>query len=169
MELTRGRRGRMWLYPVVTLATFSILVFAGFYTIDPFVTGGAEKDASGPMSRYYHFDADHITDAVSALGGMIAAVLGIVVTVVSIIVQLSAERYTGVARMFLRDKINLGVAAFYVIACVCGIWFSVSIQAGYVPRATLTVMIVATTVGLVLIAPYFSYVFWFLEPNNIIN
>ena len=39
---------------------------------------------------------------------MIAAVFGIVITVVSIIVQLSADRYTGVARMFLRDRVNLG-------------------------------------------------------------
>ncbi len=158
----------MWLYPIVTLVTLSLIVFAGFYTLDHFVTGGAEKDASGPLSRYTHFDADHITDAVSALGGMIAAVLGIVVTVVSIIVQLSAERYTGVARMFLRDRINIGVMAFYVIACVCGVWVSMSVHVDFVPRAALLAVMIFTTLGLALMAPYFAYVFWFVDPVNII-
>ena len=40
---------------------------------------------------------------------MIAAVLGIAITVVSIVVQLAATRYTSrVADLFFRDKINLG-------------------------------------------------------------
>jgi hypothetical protein len=158
----------MWVYPIVTLVTLALVVFAGFYTLDHFVTGGAEKEASGPLSRYYHFDADHITDAVSALGGMIAAVLGIVVTVVSIIVQLSAERYTGVARMFLRDRINILVMAFYVVACVCGVWVSMSVHVDFVPRVALLAVMVFTTLGLVLMAPYFAYVFWFVDPVNII-
>src|SRR5437588_5496641 len=106
MDIEHARKRRMWLYPVVTLASFALLVFAGFYVLDHFVTGGAPPgenwDPTGPINRYLNFDPGSITDAVSALGGMIAAVLGIVVTVVSIIVQLSAERYTGVARMFLR-------------------------------------------------------------------
>ena len=53
---------------------------------------------------------------------MVAAVLGIVITVVSIIVQLSADRYTGVARMFLSDRTNLAVMAYYVVGAVCGVW-----------------------------------------------
>jgi hypothetical protein len=162
------RRRLQWTYPIVVLVTFSLLVFAGFYTIDYFITGGADKDSTGPLSRYWHFDADHITDAVSALGGMIAAVLGIVITVVSIIVQLSAARYTGVARMFLRDRINIGVMAFYVMACICGVWLSMSVHADFVPRAALLAVMSFTTLGLVVMAPYFAYVFWFVDPVNII-
>ena len=103
------------------------------------------------------------------MAGMIAAVFGIVITVVSIIVQLSADRYTGVARMFLKDRVNLGIMAFYVIACVCGVWLSVGLQPGYVPHTVVFSMVGATTIGLVLMGPYFGYVFWFLEPMNIID
>jgi hypothetical protein len=163
------RRRQIWVLPIVILVATALLVFAGFYTLDHFVTGGAEKAASGPLSRYYHFDADHITDAVSALGGMIAAVLGIVVTVVSIIVQLSADRYTGVARMFLRDRINIGVMAFYVVACICGVWLSMSVRADFVPRVALLAVMMFTTLGLAIMAPYFAYVFWFVDPVNIIS
>lgn len=146
------------------------MIFWCLYSVDHWL-GPAPPNLApqNPFERYLNFDAEKITDAVSSLAGMIAAVFGIVITVVSIIVQLSADRYTGVARMFLRDRVNLGVMTFYVIACVCGVWLSVSLQHAYVPRVALLAMLAATTGGLVLMGPYFGYVFWFLEPMNIID
>jgi hypothetical protein len=160
---------RQWVVPIALLTSAALAVFWAFYSID-FFRGPLPEPAAdvGPLGRYFRFDPEHITDAVSSLAGMTAAVFGIVITVVSIVVQLSAERYTGVARMFLKDRVNLVVAAYYVIGCVAGVWLSVSLQQGYVPRVTLIAMMLATTGGLVLMAPYFGYVFWFLEPNNII-
>ncbi len=160
---------RQWLVPTIVLALAAMIVFWGLWTLDQYVTGGpATAHPTGPIDRYIHFDPDHITDAVSGLSGMVAGVLGLVITVVSIIVQLSADRYTGVARMFLSDKLNLAVMAFYVVGTVTGVWLGVSIQANYVPRATLLAMLCITSFGLVIMAPYFGYVFWFLEPMNII-
>jgi hypothetical protein len=161
---------RHWALPILVLTATALVVFWGFYTLDHFVTGGdSEGPVTSPLDRYVRFDPGSLTDAVSSLAGVIAAVFGIVITVVSIIVQLSADRYTGVARMFLRDRVNLGVMGYYVIACVCGVWLSVALHGDYVPRAALLAMMGATTGGLVLMAPYFGYVFWFLEPMNIIN
>jgi hypothetical protein len=157
---------KRWLVPIVTLGAASMLVFWGAYLLDHFAV--AAPGGPGPWARYSNFDPESITDAVSALAGMLAAVFGILVTVVSILVQLSAARYAGVARMFLRDRINVGVLAFYVIACVCGIWLSVAVHRDYVPRATVLAMLLATSAGLLLMGPYFGYVFWFLEPVNII-
>ncbi len=152
------------------LSSAAFLVFWGFYTLDHYLTGGPpDPDPATPFDRYLHFDPQSITDAVSSLAGMIAAVFGIVITVVSIIVQLSADRYTGVARMFLRDRTNQTVMGFYIIACVAGVWLSVSIHHDYVPRAALVAMMIATTAGLVAMAPYFAYVFRFLEPQSIIE
>src|SRR4051812_31583573 len=161
---------KQWLIPIVVLTLAALFVFWGFYSVDHFITGGDSQPVPRtPITRYVHFDPSSITDAVSSLAGMIAAVFGIVITVVSIIVQLSADRYTGVARMFLRDRINMVVMGYYLIACVCGVWLSVSIHRDYVPRFALLAMIGGTTLGLVLMAPYFRYVFWFLEPMNIIS
>jgi len=161
---------RRWAVPLLVLGSTALVIFWGLYSLDHWLgTPVLEVPPSNPIERYMRFDPDKITDAVSSLAGMIAAVFGIVITVVSIIVQLSADRYTGVARMFLRDRVNLGVMTFYVVACVCGVWLSVSLQDHYVPRVALTAMLVATTVGLVLMGPYFGYVFWFLEPMNIID
>jgi hypothetical protein len=163
-------RRRLWLYPVIILAAIASVGFAAFYLVDYHVTGGgAVARPGGALDHYVAFDPSSIADAISALGGMTAAVLGIVITVVSLLVQLSSERYTGVAQMFLRDKINVAVMAYFVVACVCGVFLSLSVHSNFVPRATLIAMIVATSFGLVVMLPYFAYVFRFLEPGNLIE
>ena len=159
---------RLWIMPMALLALIAVAVFSALYVIDVLVTGGPSGGSTGVFS-YFYFDQDHITDAVSGLGAMVAAVLGIVITVVSIVVQLSAERYTGVTAMFLRDRTNTLVMAYYVITCVCGVWVSLSVRAEFVPRATLIFMLILTIVGLTMMAPYFGYVFRFLEPSNIVQ
>ena len=70
--------------------------------------------------------------------------MGIVITVVSIIVQLSADRYTGVARMFLRDRVNMSVFGFYLVVCVIGVWTSFALQSHFVPRAAVIGVLIAT-------------------------
>jgi hypothetical protein len=157
---------RRWFLPMTLLTSVALLTFWGFYVFDQFWSGALPGQA---FARYLAFDPTSLTDAVSSLAGMNAAVFGIVVTVVSIIVQLSADRYTGVARMFLRDRVNLAVMGYYVIACVGGVWLSVALKQDYVPRFTLFAMICLTTGSLVLMGPYFGYVFWFLEPMNIVS
>ena len=155
---------------MATLAAIAVVAFGALYTVDHYLTGGPASAASADSARrYFFFDQDHITDAVSSLGGMVAGVLGIVISVVSIVVQLSAERYAGVTGMFFRDRTNMAVLAFYVVACVCGVMVSLSIRADFVPRLTLLAMMTTTAVGLVMMAPYFAYVFRFLEPTNIIE
>lgn len=160
---------RRWLVPILLLNGMSFALFFGFYSMDHLAAGGALLEGLGPWLRYVAFDPGSITDAVSSLAGMIAAVFGIVVTVVSIVVQLSASRYAGVTRMYLRDRINLAVMAYYVVTCVSGIWLSVAIHGDFVPRLTLLAMVFAASLGLAMMAPYFGYVFWFLEPGNIIE
>ena len=158
---------RTWVTPMASLAVTAFAIFALLYAIDFFYTGGPASDHG--IAQYFYFDQDHITDAVSGLGAMVAGVLGIVISVVSIVVQLSAERYTGVTTMFFRDRTNIIILAFYVIACVCGVCVSLSIRGSFVPRLTLLFMLLSVVTGLVMMAPYFAYVFRFLEPSNIVQ
>jgi hypothetical protein len=166
MAARRPTFRRRWLVPIVVLTALAQALFWGLYALDHLSHDAASGSS---FARYLAFDPNNITDAVSALAGMNAAVFGIVITVVSIIVQLSADRYTGVARMFFADRVNLAVAAYYVVACVVGVWLSVSVKHDWVPHWTLFAMICATTLSLVLMGPYFGYVFRFLEPMNIIG
>jgi hypothetical protein len=156
--------------PIVGLTALALATFWFLYAVDHAVTGGAGSHTSPDgLFRYFFFDSVAITDAVSALGGLVAGVLGIVISVVSIVVQLSAERYTGVTAMFFRDRTNKIVLGFYVVTCVIGVWVGLSVRGEYVPRVTVAAMVGATTIALVLMAPYFAHVFRFLEPASIID
>jgi hypothetical protein len=160
---------RAWFNILGGLAVFALLLFWGVYLLDYFLVSGMTAQPSSAVSHYFGFNAELLTDALPALGMTIVAVFGIVLTVVAIIVQLSSERYTGVALMFLRDPTNIGVMCFYVVAGLCSIWLSVSLQPEFVPRALLVGVMIAASFGLALMLPYFAYVFWFLEPGNIVG
>ncbi|MEQ1811002.1 MAG: DUF2254 family protein [Terricaulis sp.] len=163
---------RMFAMRAAILACSAIAVFWLFYAIDFGVHGalGADTNAGpNPFLGYFSFDPPSINNPATALTGINAAIFGIVITVCSIIVQLTADRYTGVAGLFLRDRTNMIVAAYYVIACVVSLWLSASVQPDYVPLITFVLALSLTTGGIVLMVPYFAYVFWFLEPQNLID
>jgi hypothetical protein len=170
-ERARTNAAPSWLTPILVLAGIALASFVGLYMLDVLVTGGPPNATpdTGAVDRFLDFDPTAIGNALPQLAAMIAAVFGIVITVVSIIVQLSADRYTGVAGMFLRDRTNMFVFGFYLVVCVAGMWISFALQTTFVPRAAIIGILVATTIGLVMMAPYFGYVFWFLAPINIIG
>ena len=159
----------MWLVPVAILGGIAIAGFGAFYLIAHYVTGGVANANESGAGRLLQFEPALISDALSGLAGMTAAILGIVITVVSLLVQLTSDRYTGVARMFLRDRTNVSVMSYYVITCVVGVFLSLSLHSAFVPRATVFAMMVATGGGIVIMLPYFAYVFRFLEPTNLIT
>jgi hypothetical protein len=159
----------MWLVPMAILAGIAICGFTAFYLIDNFVTGGAPSETAVGISRFIRPEPGLISDALSGLAGMNAAILGIVITVVSLLVQLTSERYTGVASMFLGERTNVAVMAYYVITCVVGVLLSLQLHSEFVPRITVFAMMLATASGIVIMLPYFAYVFRFLEPVNLIK
>ena len=166
---SQGQRAQ-WVRRVGVLLVIALGGFWALYSVDFFFTGRVDGHIpTNPFAQFLKFDPTSISDAISSLAGNIAAIFGLVITVVSIIVQLSADRYTGVTRMFFRDRLNIGVMAYYLVVCVYAVWLSVSLQHDYVPRAVLVSMLAMTTTGLLLMAPYFGYVFWFLEPTTIIH
>ena len=160
---------RHWIAPVFTVAAAALVFFVAFYALDYVLTGGALLSAGGLWEHYTAFSPDLVSDALPALGMTLVAALGIVLTVVAIIVQLSSDRYTGVALMFLRDPVNVGVMSCYIVASLLAVWLSVTLRVDFVPRALLLLVMGMTSIGLAVMLPYFAYVFWFLEPGNIID
>ena len=125
--------------------------------------------ARGPFSQLLDYDAETMQNALGSLSQVIAAVLGIAITVVSIVVQLASTRYTSrVADLFFRDRINLGVMGFFVVACVEALWVSFTVRRDYVPQATITATVIMASGSVLLLVPYFAYVFDFLDPEKVI-
>jgi uncharacterized membrane protein len=89
---------------------------------------------------------------------------------VSIVVQLASTRYTSrVADMFFRDRTNLVVMGFFVVACINAVWVSFTVTRDYVPQATIVMTVVVATGSLLMLMPYFAYVFAFLDPEKVIE
>src|SRR6187397_2579306 len=168
MPVSRPRRRSL-----VTLgffAAFAIAAFAALWLLDYFVIDAGHRGKSaGPLSQLLDFDAETMQNALGSLSQVIAAVLGIAITVVSIVVQLAATRYTSrVAEMFFRDRINLAVMGFFVVACLEALWVSLTVRKDYVPTATITATVIMASGSVLLLVPYFAYVFDFLDPEKVI-
>jgi hypothetical protein len=157
---------RLWLWPVAIVLGLSALVFMAGYVIDFRYSEAADQ---GLFATLFAYDLGTCQNALANLAQVIAAILGIAITVVSIIVQLASTRYTPrVAEMFFRDRTNLTVLAFFVVACLDALWVSMAVGEHVLPRISITITIVLMTASLVLLVPYFAYVFDFMDPEQTI-
>ncbi len=164
IERTSSRR--FWLLPLAGLTGIAAAVFLAGYLIDFYATPGLKQ---GLAATLFGYDLGTCQNALANLAQVIAAILGIAITVVSIIVQLAATRYTPrVAEMFFRDRTNLGVMTFFVVSCIDALWVSISVTQDLLPRVSITIAMALMTAGLVMLVPYFAYVFDFLDPGKVI-
>ena len=147
------------------------LIFAGCWLLDAYWLGERNGPALhlGPLRLLLDLDAGTLQNELGALAQIIVAVLGIAITVVSIVVQLAATRYTPrIADMFFRDKTNLVIMGFFVVACLNAVWVTLAVTSNYIPRATILMTLAMTSASLLLLIPYFAYVFDFLDPGKVI-
>lgn len=106
-------------------------------------------------------------DVLNVSAEVVAAIFGIAITVVAIIVQLAATRFNHqITDMFIRDPVNISVQSFFLLTTMSCIWLSVSPEFAN-KFSMLGVWLV--TVALLLLLPYFYYVFTFISPLNVIN
>lgn len=159
------RKSRSWGWLVALAAIFSVsaAIYLTTYWFD-----AARVEGIGLADLLFSAGAQ---DALGNMPEVIAGVLGITITVVAIIVELAANRYTPrITELFVQSPVNLAVLGFFVVTGLIAIWVSITgSAAGFVPRAGTVVTVSAITVCLLLLLPYFSYVFVFLEPRNIID
>jgi hypothetical protein len=101
---------------------------------------------------------------------VIAGLLGITISVVAIIVEMASNRYTPtVTDLFIKSPINAIVLGLFVVTGILSLWVSLAGSSGrYVPQIGVTVCMVALTCSLLIVIPYFIYVFSFLNPHQII-
>jgi len=130
---------------MVLLGALAAAVVAVLYAIDHYLD---RAGVAGPLEHFLDFDADSVSNSIGVLSSIIAAVLGIIITVASIVVQLAATRYTpAVTEMFFRDRTNRAVLAIYIIGCVMGIWTAFAVNTHWVPKVSLLAMLILATVA----------------------
>jgi hypothetical protein len=163
METARRKmHSRTWLYPLLAVSAVSAAAYLVTWFIDSAGSGVSLADV-------LFVPGDQST--LSGLPEVVAGVLGITITVVAIIVELAANRYTPrITELFVESPTNLGVLGFFVLSGLLCVWVSLTgSHPGFVPRVGTAVTVFSITACLLLILPYFAFVFSFLTPDSVID
>ena len=134
-----------------------------------------DEGRPGLFYLFRSIEPDAVRSYIGSLAEVITALFGILITVVAIIVNLSANRYTSkIIDLFINDIINVAVLILFAVIIFYGIWITNAAQGsqgsgGFSPRYGIIIYLSLISVGVLIIVPYFFYVFHFLNPSNIIN
>jgi len=146
--------------PFFQLALICALLFSCLWALD-----------YGRLSPLAVWTSPAAADVLTSFAEVTVGVLGVAITVVAIIVELAANRYTPrISELFVRDPINIGVMGSFVVTTVLVLWVDMSLFGGPThPRGMALAAMVLMTVSVLALLPYFAYVFHFLTPSEVIR
>ncbi len=116
--------------------------------------------------------------ALSVLAGsaqIVAGVLAILITVAAIVVELAANRYTHrITQLFAQDRVTVAVMSFFLLTTVLCVWLAVALSGAVgpvplIPRGGFLLAMGLMTVCLLMLLPYFAYLFYFVSPLHVIR
>ncbi|HEY5646915.1 MAG TPA: DUF2254 family protein [Pseudomonadales bacterium] len=127
-----------------------------------------------PRGWYRALDDQSVLEAASNTAEVVAAVLAIAITVVAIVVELAATRYSHlITRLFMREPVNIAVLGLFLVTTIQCVWTAVTfadVQADAVlPHAGFIVTFLLVTASLLCLLPYIYFVFTFLSPISVIE
>ncbi|MCA9658791.1 MAG: DUF2254 domain-containing protein, partial [Myxococcales bacterium] len=161
-----------WTKPFLMILALATFIFLLAFWLDILTTAPGQKSSSlASLGHSILFqDVDQARNTLGGLGEVMAAVLGLALTVSSIIVQLAATRFTPyITNLFFRARTNLLVLGFFVTSTVFVVWVNFAIGDDNVPRWGVLFSMILMTMSLGLLFPYFAYVFDFLDPEKIVG
>lgn len=163
---TRGSTLVLWLVPIVLAFVLSFVLMMVGRLGDAWVA----QDVPHLEEWLWVSDPEVARDVILAMLEVLAGVFAISITVVAIIVQLSATRYTSrVVDLFLADKLNAFIFFAYVVPLIYGLWLATAIDDAAFARPSVALFVVLSSLAIVLVIPYFKFVFYFLQPSKIID
>lgn len=164
-----GRRGP-------ALASGAMLGSAvALYLLVGWLEGFGLSLARPPAEWLAEVDRQAALDAVGNAAEVISGLLAIALTVVAIVVELAATRYTHrITDLFIREPVNVLVMSFFVLSAVLCLWIAATFGnepplPGPLPQAALWLPLAMVTGCLLVLLPYFAFVFAFVSPLNVIR
>ncbi len=163
---------RSWAVPFFLLLIASVGVFGLTFILDVRHAG----PASDAFSLLFDPNPSSALGTLSSAGEVVAAVLAIAITVVAIIVELAANRYTHrVTELFVSEPVNFVVMGFFVVTAVQALAVSMVFDmegtsgAIFIPQTGVLVAMGMLGLSLLILLPYFGFVFAFLSPLSILE
>ncbi len=163
---------RTWSVPVLAILGLAMVIFVLAFWLNVLTErpGDAHQDGSGLIQALLYQNVDQAQNTLGGLGEVMAAVLGLALTVSSIIVQLAATRFTPhITSLFFRARTNLLVLGFFVVCNVFVLWVNFAIGEGSILHWGVFMSMMVMSASLLLLFPYFAFVFNFLDPDTIVS
>jgi hypothetical protein len=171
LKMGRFSELRVWLYPLSVLLSAALTLFVLTLIADTHETATAWD----VIDTIAHPTLASAQNTLGNAGEIITAVLGIAITVVAIIVELASNRYTHrITELFVREPINFSVMGFFVVTALYGLWVNMIIGdasggSAFLPYVSIGVCTTMLTLCLLILLPYFAFVFEFLNPIHIVQ
>src|SRR5690349_13041484 len=153
---------RLW-GPGVLVIALAVVLFGAVAAID------------AAFSHHYSLLSLIVPDAVAAgwtmalVGTAEGVAIAIVIVVVVLGVQLTADRYSPrIIDIFIRDPMNALVLALFLISIVFTIFVSAEIKTDYVPQLGVATAVVLAVIDFAILLPYVRYMFSIMRAETII-
>jgi uncharacterized membrane protein len=163
---------RTWLLPLSIVGGAALTLFVLTYVID----ASASADPLHVLHLLTRPNPAAAANTLANAGEIVAAVLAIALTVVAIIVELASNRYTHrVTQLFVSEPVNFVVMALFVITALQSMWVTMTFDdagqdgGGFVPYTGIVVAMLLLTLCLLILLPYFNFVFAYVNPISIVG
>lgn len=160
------------VFAALTLATIGLLALSSG------LSGSGLRLLLDPLGWLASLDPSKTFQILSGAAQVVAGVLGIAITVVAIVLELAANRYSHrITWLFVREPVNIFVLSFFVVTTLQCVWVAAT-SAGFestpsggavLPEAGFVITLAMVTVSLLAVLPYFNFVLAFLSPLNMIE
>ena len=153
----------------VALAVGSLALFAALSLIE----GVGLEALTDPVGWLAALDTATASDILFNAADVVAGVLAIAITVSAIVVELAANRYNHrITWLFVREPINVAVMSLFMVTTILCIWVATTREpdvVARVPHAAFAVTMTLVSCSLLVLLPYFAFVFAFLSPLSVIQ
>ncbi len=118
----------------------------------------------------WYGDNNALLDTVAGSAEVVAAILAVAITVVAFVIELAATRFSHrITMLFLREPLNVCYLGLLVGTTLMCIWVGFANASVIGQPAVLIFTTVIISIALVLLLPYFAWVFSFISPLSVIR
>ncbi|MCP4750995.1 MAG: DUF2254 domain-containing protein [Proteobacteria bacterium] len=161
-----GQQLKFWGGLVLFFLSLTLIV----YLVYAFFVFDWEASKAGFFQTVLSTDPDHVGDAIGGYIELLAAILGIMITVVAIVLQLAAQNYgTRLNDLFLSDNVVRAYFSLLVCSLLYAILIVFAIKKDFFPHYAIQILLSLTLLEIALLAPFFLFVFKFLTPTNLLS
>jgi hypothetical protein len=166
---SRRTATRLLIGTCVVLALVSYALFA----LTSLYSGVDAAALVSPLAWIEGLDRQALSGILFSASQVVGGLLAIAITVSAIVVELAATRYNHrITLLFVREPTNVAVMSLFVVTTLLCIWTALGYESdalGALSGLAFATVMALVSACILLLLPYFAFVFVFLSPLSIID